>query len=60
MPSDERFTCTKADPWTPEKGDFATHPDAVADEPDTCSEGCCDKYRCPTCGLRFTVEGADA
>lgn len=60
MPDAERYVCTKAAPWTPERGDFAAHPDAVADEPDTCREGCCDKYRCPNCGLRFTVEGADA
>lgn len=50
----ERFICTKDDPWTKEKGTPAQHPDAVSDG--ECFEGCCDRYKCPNCGLRFTEE----
>jgi hypothetical protein len=56
-PPGERHVCTAQDPWTPDKGRGA-HPDAK--DAGTCSEGCCDRYRCPHCGIEFTVEGADA
>lgn len=32
------------------------HPNAV--DVGECYEGCCDKYECPDCGTRFTVEAA--
>lgn len=54
---DERYTCTAAAPWSPERGERATHPDAADDG--ECSDGCCDYYRCSHCGLRFRVQGAD-
>ncbi len=50
----ERFQCTKENPWTREKAPFADHPDAI--DIGTCYEGCCDKYKCPHCGLTFQVE----
>lgn len=46
--------CTANDPWSEDKGYPTIHPDAI-DEGE-CFDGCCDKYRCPNCGLRFTVE----
>lgn len=49
----DRFICTKENPWTEDKG-RAQHPDAVS--AGECSDSCCDYYRCPHCGLRFTVE----
>jgi hypothetical protein len=52
----DRHVCTKADPWTPQKSERAHHPDAVDDG--ECSDGCCDFYKCPHCGLRFKVEVA--
>lgn len=52
----ERYVCTKAAPWDKAKGVRATHPDA--EDVGECSDGCCDYYKCPNCGLRFTVEVA--
>lgn len=48
-----RFVCTAADPWTPEKADRATHPDAVDDGVD---HEWYERYTCPHCGLVFKVE----
>lgn len=47
----ERYICTKADPWTPEKADRAAHPDAeqIGETDDS------ETYRCPNCGTRFEV-----
>lgn len=56
MTTEGRFVCTKDDPWKPEKGEFVWHPDAKDDG--ECSEGCCDYFKCPNCGLRFKVEAA--
>lgn len=50
------YVCTEAAPWTPDKGTPAQHPDATDDG--ECSEGCCDYWRCPHCGLRFKTEVA--
>lgn len=47
-------TCTKEDPWTKEKSDRAIHPSAKSDG--ECSDGCCDYWLCPICGLRFKTE----
>ena len=49
--TDERHVCTKEDPWTPEKGDRAVHP-----EGDGCYDGCCADYLCPVCGHRWRSE----
>lgn len=53
----ETFICTAENPWTPDKGTPAQHPDAKDDG--ECSSGCCDYYLCPHCGLRFRVELPD-
>lgn len=50
----ERHVCTAEDPWTPQKSDRATHPSAV--DVGECSSGCCDRFKCPHCGIAFTVE----
>ena len=54
----ERFICTKENPWSHEKGLRATHPDAVedGDQRDGWPSGDMQDYKCPNCGLRFTVE----
>ena len=52
----ERFICTAADPWTPEKGKLAAHPDAKDDGRD---HETFDRYTCPHCGLTFDVELPD-
>jgi hypothetical protein len=49
-----RHVCTKADPWTPEKGDRAQHPDAVCVY-DGGWEQEYERYECPNCGHRFAV-----
>lgn len=49
-----RHVCTKENPWTPEKGSRALHPDAVNDYD---SEDCeFAHYTCPHCGRHFYVE----
>ena len=53
MADDARYVCTREAPWSESKGFRATHPDAKDDG--ECSEGCCDYYKCPHCGLRFRV-----
>lgn len=53
-----RYVCTSAEPWTPEKGEYATHPDAreVGDQEDGYPGGDYQRYECPNCGKRFKVE----
>jgi hypothetical protein len=54
---DGRHICTAEDPWTPEKGDRAIHPDAVAGEDRDFGGGCyCASYRCLHCKKHFYVE----
>lgn len=53
----DRHVCTKDDPWTPENGKRATHPDAVEDgQSDGYPGGDMVDYKCPHCGLEFSVE----
>lgn len=53
----ERHTCTKEDPWTPEKGELASHPDATyLGDKDYGGGECCERYECPHCGKRFEIE----
>ncbi len=55
MPSENgRHVCTAADPWTKDKGERATHPDAK--DVGECLQGCCDRYECPHCKTAFTRE----
>lgn len=49
----DRRTCTKEAPADNKPGDRWQHPDAISLE-GTCD--CCDRYRCPNCGLTFKVE----
>jgi hypothetical protein len=53
----DRHICTAADPWTPEKGTRAEHPDAkeVSDR-DYGGGEYCVTYKCPHCGKVFEVE----
>lgn len=53
----ERFICTAAEPWTPDKG-RAQHPDAVeeGEQKDGWPSGDVQGYRCPHCKLYFEVE----
>lgn len=41
-----------------EPGQKCRHPNAVTTG-ETCSQGCCDEYRCPDCGKKFMVEVPD-
>lgn len=50
------YICTKESPWDASKGTRVQHPDAV--DVGECLDGCCDYYKCPNCGRRFTVEVA--
>ncbi len=52
-----RFICTKENPWTPEKAEFAQHPDAEYIEDKDYGAGenvAC--YKCLNCGKYFEVE----
>ena len=52
-----RHVCSASDPWSPEKTERATHPDAVyVGSRDRWPGGDIDIYDCPHCGLRFKVE----
>lgn len=37
-----------------EPGKQCIHPNTI--DAGACAEGCCDKFACPDCGTRFTVE----
>lgn len=52
-----RHICTAADPWTPDKGRYAGHPDAreVWSE-DGYPGGDVATFECPNCNHRFKVE----
>lgn len=53
----ERFICTKENPWTPDKS-RAIHPDAIVIQEDygsLASGGSYELYECPNCGLKFWV-----
>lgn len=53
----EKFICTKNDPWTPEKGKSAVHPDAkYIDDIDYGLGENCAQYKCPHCGKYFEKE----
>ena len=53
----KRHTCTKEDPWTPEKGRFAEHPDAVElSQSDGYPGGDIVRCKCPNCKLEFEYE----
>jgi hypothetical protein len=54
----KRYVCTKAAPWQPGMAWPGTeHPDA--EYLGSCGDECCDRYRCPNCGKRFSVTVAD-
>ena len=55
----ERYTCTKENPWSKEKGRYAEHPDSVHLYDDEHDNGVCDVLECPNCGLKFHVELPD-
>lgn len=49
-----RYVCTQARPFVETcSPTFAAHPDA---EHDSCPEGCCDRFKCPYCGVKWSVE----
>lgn len=52
----ERIDCRTAEKPLA-KGPRYIHPNAKS--VGTCSEGCCDDYKCPDCGTRFRVEAPD-
>ena len=49
----ERYVCTADAPWTPNLSKRVVHPDAVSTDSD---DPYWDHYRCPNCGLKFSVE----
>ena len=49
---DSRHHCTAEDPWTPERGKRAYHPDAV----ELVDFGEVVHYRCPHCGHSWGTE----
>jgi len=53
----ERHICTAENPWKSGMG-RAIHPDAVAvgEQQDGWPSGDIQSYKCPHCGLQFTVE----
>lgn len=56
MVLEERYICTKEHPWSKEKGDKATHPDAVFVSDNEYIDGYFVTYLCPNCRLLFKVE----
>ncbi len=54
LPAETRFVCTAANPWTKEKSERATHPDAICVY-DGGWEQEHESYECPHCNLRFKV-----
>ncbi len=57
-PVTPRYVCTKDAPWTPDKGQYAEHPDAVevGDQQNGWPSGDTQSYKCPHCGKYFSVE----
>ena len=53
--ADKRHVCTADDPWSKEKSVRAEHPDAVCVW-DGGLEQEYERYECPHCKQRFTVE----
>lgn len=52
-----RHICTKDDPWSPDKGEWATHPEAEYFGYRDFELGeYREKYHCPHCGHSFYVE----
>lgn len=51
---DDRFVCTRENPWSREKAERSAHPDAREIDNHLCD--CCAKYECPNCGLIFKCE----
>jgi hypothetical protein len=49
-----RQICTSDKPIPENAGGLWAHPEAV--HIGTCSEGCCDDYRCPACGTEWRQE----
>ena len=61
-PDSDRHVCTADDPWSPDKSDFASHPDAkvTRDADDTAfSVGNRTRFHCPNCGIDFAKMEAD-
>ena len=56
--SDSRYVCTKAEPWSVEKGRRAIHPDAVSvgQDDDFHLGQSYEKLHCPNCNLDFEEE----
>lgn len=55
---DGRFVCTAERPMPqPSPGGAWLHPDA--EDAGTCHMGCCDRYQCPHCGVRWLKEMPD-
>jgi hypothetical protein len=54
----KRYLCTEDAPWTPDKGNYTSHPDAkaVGEQEDGWPGGDIQRYECPHCGLRFSRE----
>lgn len=53
----ERYICTKRNPWDKDiqgRNGRGCHP--AAEDDGECSDGCCDDYRCPYCGVHWRVE----
>ena len=50
----ERIDCRTVDKI--ERDKHYSHPNAK--DIGSCAEGCCDRYLCPDCGTRFTVEAS--
>jgi hypothetical protein len=49
-----RHLCLPGTPYQRERGGRSMHP--LAERIGTCDEGCCDRYRCPICGLSWLKE----
>jgi len=54
----DRHTCTKEDPWTPQKAQRAYHPDAreVGEQEDGWPAGDIVTVKCPHCGHSWRKE----
>ena len=52
-----RYICTRRNPWDKDvngRNGRGCHP--AAEDDGECSDGCCDDYRCPYCGVHWRVE----